>query len=246
MGRILLEAPVFNLAAAIEAARFGVDRIELCANFPEGGETPSPGMLSFLKKEIDIPVFVMIRPRGGDFCYSEKEISVMREDIKIMKDHGADGFVFGILDKEGKVNSNGCEVLIRSAGGLPCTFHRAFDASSEFEESLTRIINLGFQRILTSGQKNTVSEGIENIERLLELGNDRIIIMPGGGSRPEHVKRLRSFSNFQEIHASCKIKVKSDNHFFNPEVRFSSDEQDFKNRLAIDMSLVNEFLEEGE
>ena len=104
MKKYILEAPVFNLSAAIEAAEYGVDRIELCANFPEGGETPTVGMLNFLKKEIDIPIFPMIRPRGGDFCYSEKEVSVMREDIKILRDFGADGFVFGALESNGEIN----------------------------------------------------------------------------------------------------------------------------------------------
>ncbi len=246
MGRFLLEAPVFNLTAAIEAADYGVDRIELCANFPEGGETPSPGLLSFLKKEIDIPVFVMIRPRGGNFCYSEKEISVMREDIKVLRDHGADGFVFGVLNELGEVNTGGCEVLIRAAEGMPCTFHRAFDASSKFEESLYSIIDLGFDRVLTSGQKNTVSDGLENIKRLLEIAEDKIVIMPGGGSKSEHVNELRNFKNFSEIHASCKAWKPSANQFISSEVKFSDDPRNFSHYLGVDSDLVQEFRDQFE
>lgn len=115
MSKILLEAPVFNLQGALEAAKFGIDRLELCANFPEGGETPSAGMLRYLKSEVDIPVFVMIRPRGGDFVYSEKELLVMKQDIQLLGELGADGFVFGVLDEQGKVDQQANEFLKRVA-----------------------------------------------------------------------------------------------------------------------------------
>ena len=119
---MLLEAPVFNLQASLEAAQLGIDRLELCANFPEGGETPSAGMLRFLKREIDIPIFVMIRPRGGNFVYSPKELLVMKQDIQLLGDLGADGFVFGALDAQGSVNESACESLLRAAESKPCTF----------------------------------------------------------------------------------------------------------------------------
>ncbi|HSF54264.1 MAG TPA: copper homeostasis protein CutC, partial [Algoriphagus sp.] len=183
MSKILLEAPVFNLQGALEAAQFGVDRLELCANFPEGGETPSAGMLRFLKSEVDIPVFVMIRPRGGDFVYSQKELIVMKQDIQLLGELGADGFVFGILDEMGKVNEAACQMLLRAVGNKPCTFHRAFDASSDLDDSLEKIIHLGFQRILTSGGKNSLTEGLPVIQDLLQKASNRIIIMPGGGTK---------------------------------------------------------------
>ncbi|TFV94643.1 copper homeostasis protein CutC [Algoriphagus kandeliae] len=239
----LLEAPVFNIQSALDAARFGVHRLELCANFPEGGETPSAGMLQTLKSELDIPVFVMIRPRGGDFCYSPKELLVMKKDIEILGEMGADGFVFGVLDADGNIHSEACESLLRAASGKPCTFHRAFDVCRSPEESLEEIIRLGFRRILTSGAKNSVTEGIAFIEKLIQKAAGRIIIMPGGGSKPDHVLQLKKWEGFQEIHASCKTKVRSINQYFNPEVQFSTNSEDFKFHLGIDQIIVEEFLE---
>ncbi|MFN5337448.1 MAG: copper homeostasis protein CutC, partial [Bacteroidota bacterium] len=116
MSKILLEAPVFSVQAALDAAHLGIDRLELCANFPEGGETPSAGMLKVLKSELDIPIFVMIRPRGGDFVYTPKELWVMKQDIQLLADLGADGFVFGALDAKGYVQESACESLLRAAG----------------------------------------------------------------------------------------------------------------------------------
>lgn len=241
MEKILLEAPVFNLQAAMEAAQFGIDRLELCSNFPEGGETPSAGMLRFLKSEVDIPVFVMIRPRGGDFVYSQKEQIVMKQDIQLLTELGADGFVFGILDEKGKVNEAACKMLLRAAGEKPCTFHRAFDASSDLEDSLERIIDLGFQRILTSGGKNSLTEGLPVILELLEKANDRIIIMPGGGTKAEHVPILRKSGYLKEVHASCKVAKPSSNQFINEGLSFSASPLDFSLHFGVDPAVVNEF-----
>ncbi|MFC3878799.1 copper homeostasis protein CutC [Algoriphagus namhaensis] len=241
MGNIILEAPVFNVSAAIEAAQYGIDRIELCSNFPEGGETPSPGMLSFLKREIDIPIFVMIRPRGGDFCYSDKEVSIMKEDIKIHLDKGADGFVFGVLDSMGNVNSDACEALLRATEGLPCTFHRAFDASRNLNDSLEQIVSLGFNRILTSGGRNTVSEASQTLLELFDQAADRIIIMPGGGSKPEHIDQFSVNSFFTEIHASCKTWKKSANQFQRKGLIFSEEPKAFTHYLGVNEELVAEF-----
>lgn len=241
MSKILLEAPVFNLQGALEAAQFGVDRLELCANFPEGGETPSAGMLRFLKSEVDIPVFVMIRPRGGDFVYSQKELIVMKQDILLLGELGADGFVFGVLDENGRVNETACKMLLRAVGNKPCTFHRAFDASSDLHDSLERIIHLGFDRILTSGGKNSLSEGLPVIQDLLSKATDRIIIMPGGGTKAEHVPILKKTGYLKEIHASCKIPRTSPNQFVNSGLSFSGNPLDFSQRFGVDPALVNEF-----
>lgn len=243
MSKILLEAPVYNLEACMQAADAGVDRLELCSNFPEGGVTPSAGMLKILKSEIDLPVFVMIRPRGGDFAYSQKELMVMKRDIEILGELGADGFVFGVLDFQGKVNVDACESLIRSASGRPCTFHRAFDASSDYFDSLEKIIACKFQRILSSGGKNTVEEGIPLLKELMEVAKDRITIMPGGGTKPKHVTELKRTGFLREIHASCKTWRPSKNQFINPDLSFSDDPKSFSHHLEIDQNIVNEFLE---
>ncbi|MBC6368269.1 copper homeostasis protein CutC [Algoriphagus sp. AK58] len=241
MRKILLEAPVFNLQASLEAAELGIDRLELCANFPEGGETPSAGMLRFLKSEIDIPVFVMIRPRGGDFVYTQKELLVMKQDIQLLKDFGADGFVFGVLDPKGFVDQRANEFLKRAAGDKPCTFHRAFDASVDLFDSLEKIIDLGFDRILTSGGKNSLSDGLERVVQLLEKAKDRIIVMPGGGTKAEHVPMLQKSGYLKEVHASCKKAKPSDNEFINPDLSFSSSPLDYAFHFGIDPELVKGF-----
>lgn len=241
MERVLLEAPVFNLQAALEAAQYGIDRLELCANFPEGGETPSAGMLRFLKSEIDIPIFVMIRPRGGDFVYSQKELIVMKQDIRLLTEFGADGFVFGVLDEKGKVNEAACEMLLRAAGNKPCTFHRAFDASADLDDSLKKIIHLGFQRILTSGGKNSLTEGLPVILELLEKAKGQIIIMPGGGTKAEHVPILKQSGYLKEVHSSCKVAKPSNNQFVNKELSFSSMPLDYSYQFGVNPTVVNEF-----
>jgi copper homeostasis protein len=241
MSSILLEAPVFNVQAAMEAAEQGIDRLELCANFPEGGETPSAGMLRFLKSELDLPIFVMIRPRGGDFVYSSKELLVMKHDIQLLGDLGADGFVFGVLDAQGAVNESACEFLLRAAGSKPCTFHRAIDASANLQDSLKKIMQLGFQRVLTSGGKNSLSEGLDQVLELLRLAQDQLIVMPGGGLKPAHVPILRASGYLKEIHASCKLPKVSSNQFINPELSFSSTPLDYSTIFGIDPAVVEEF-----
>jgi len=241
MSNILLEAPVFNVQAAMEAAEQGIDRLELCANFPEGGETPSTGMLRFLKSELDLPIFVMIRPRGGDFVYSSKELLVMKHDIQHLGDLGADGFVFGVLDPQGTVNESACEFLLRAAGSKPCTFHRAIDASVNPQDSLKKIMQLGFQRVLTSGGKNSLSDGLDQVLELLSLAQDQLIVMPGGGLKPAHVPTLKTSGYLKEIHASCKLPKPSSNKFINQELSFSSAPLDYSTIFGIDPAVVEEF-----
>jgi len=238
---MLLEAPVFNLQASLEAAQLGIDRLELCANFPEGGETPSAGMLRFLKREIDIPIFVMIRPRGGNFVYSPKELLVMKQDIQLLGDLGADGFVFGALDAQGSVNESACESLLRAAESKPCTFHRAFDASADLTGSLEKIIQLGFHRVLTSGGENSIEEGLPQVMALLEQAKERIIILPGGGLKATHVSRLKESGYLKEVHASCKLAKPTDNQFVKSDLNFVGTPLDFSMNFGIDPQLVNEF-----
>lgn len=224
MEKIHFEAPVFTAEAAIQAARAGVDRLELCSSYAEGGETPGAGMLSWLKRKVAIPVFVMIRPRGGDFVYTPDEFEVMAEEIRHLDAAGADGFVFGALLPDGTVNTEACRDLVQAAAGKPCTFHRAFDLSRNPDESLEAIIGCGFRRILTSGMKNSAGEGLRLIIRMLELAGDRIIVMPGGGLKPEHVRTLKKTGLLKEIHASCKKIRESEVNFKNSRVQLHSND----------------------
>jgi copper homeostasis protein len=244
MGKILLEAPVFTVEAALKAAEYGIDRLELCSDFGEGGETPSAGALAFLKEKLEIPIFVMIRPRGGDFVYTSEELYVMKKDISILKNLGADGFVFGVLDQEGHVDKEACKYLINVAEELPCTFHRAFDIAADKKKALNTIIDLGFHRILTSGGENDVTKGLDTILELMEMAKDDIIIMPGGGSKPEHVSQLNQNGHLQEIHASCKSYRPTKSTYFHPSVSLSSDPLAFKQVLTVDQHMVNLFKKE--
>ena len=201
---ISLEIPVFSADDADIAAQLGADRLELCASYSEGGLTPGAGLLKVVKERVDIPIFAMLRPVGGHFNYSELEFEVMGQELKILKSFGADGFVFGILNQDKTVDIKACEKLINMAGGLPCTFHRAFDEVIKPYRALEEIKELGFKRILTSGQQPGVEQGIELLNGLLNFAGDDIIIMPGGGMRPEFINPLNQNRKLKEIHASCR------------------------------------------
>ncbi|MBD8489992.1 copper homeostasis protein CutC [Echinicola sp. CAU 1574] len=243
MSSIILEAPVFTVEAAIKASEYGINRLELCSDFLEGGETPTVGTLKYLKSKVKVPIFVMIRPRGGDFVYTNDELQVMKEDISILKEHGANGFVFGVLTPKGEVNIGACEQLIEVAEGLPCTFHRAFDASRNLEKSLEAVIECGFRRILTSGGKNTVTEGKEMIKKLLDKAGNRIIIMPGGGMKPELVEELSKSGNLKEIHASCKVWKNSASEYWNSNLELSAVPENQDKVLSVSKEEVEKFLQ---
>jgi len=235
MAKILLEAPIFNIESALQAEAFGIDRIELCADFSEGGTTPSTGIFSQLKKKLSIPIFVMIRPRGGDFVYSELETEAMVSDLKQFKLLGADGFVFGALQADGTIDTSICLKLIEAAGSSPCTFHRAFDITPNIENALETLIELGFQRVLTSGGKPSACSAIDVLQKLLHLTKNRIIVMPGGGLQAECILPLKETRLLKEIHASCRGLRKGKNEYHNPNLTIFSDV------LTINADVVKEF-----
>ncbi|HLT08203.1 MAG TPA: copper homeostasis protein CutC [Cyclobacteriaceae bacterium] len=238
---IRLEAPVYTLEAALSAADYGVDRLELCADFGEGGTTPSAGMLAHIKASVDIPVFVMIRPRGGDFVYSEGEIEVMKRDIAFFKSLGADGFVFGVLDKQGNVDRLACSRLLQAAGDSPCTFHRAIDAAADGMKSLEDVISLGFARVLTSGGMANVTEGLAVVKQMMQTAGERIIVIPGGGTLPTHLDELATTGFLREVHASCKAYRSSESQYFNPHLSLSEGNETVHEVLTIDQKLVEAF-----
>ncbi len=160
-----IEIACFNPESAMIAFENGADRIELCDGLAEGGTTPDFETVKQLRKKIDIPVFVMIRPRGGDFIYSDAEFEQMKHDLTQLKILQVNGFVFGILDEKDEVNREQNKELIELAKPYPCTFHRAFDRAKDLENSLEKVIECGFTTLLTSGQKPNVSEGKENLKK---------------------------------------------------------------------------------
>lgn len=198
-----IEIACFNPESAIIAFENGADRIELCDGLSEGGTTPDFETTKQLLEKINIPIFVMIRPRGGDFTYSEAEFEQMKNDLVQLKSLNVDGFVFGILDENDEVNIAQNKALVELAAPFQCTFHRAFDRAKNLEESLEKVIGCGFKTILTSGQKPNVSEGKENLKKLVELSDGRIEILVGGGLRSSNIEELRAFTKAGYFHSSA-------------------------------------------
>jgi len=191
MDKNQLEIACFNYESALIAQENGAHRIELCENMLLGGTTPNVVLTVRVREKLSIKMHVIIRPRGGDFVYSDEEFVEMKQDIKHFKKLGVDGFVFGILNPDGSVNKKRNQGLVHLAGSLPCTFHRAFDDVKDVQQSLEDVIDCGFRTILTSGQQTSVEEGIFNLEKIQKLANNRIEIMPGGGLRSSNIKLLQ-------------------------------------------------------
>lgn len=226
--------------SALKAAEGGAYRVELCAGIPEGGTTPSYGeikmarkYLNDCKKTSDCRLHVIIRPRGGDFLYSDDEIEIMVEDILMAKELGADGIAVGCLAADGRVDMDAMSKIMDAASEksdddskniataskkMDVTFHRAFDVCRNWEEALEDIISLGCSRILTSGQKANAYEGIPNLKELVERANDRIIIMPGCGVNPQNIKEIAIQTGAQEFHFSGRSSVESQMKYRNPMV----------------------------
>ena len=200
----MLEIAVFNIASALAAEKAGADRIELCENPYDGGTTPSYGTLKIAKEKIKIPVFPIIRPRGGDFLYSEIEFEIMQKDISLCKELGFEGVVIGLIQVDGNIDEIRTKALVDLAYPMEVTFHRAFDRAINPLVSLETIIRCGCQRILTSGQTPNAWDGKDLIKQLIEQGQDRIIIMPGSGIRSNHIKEMLSFTGAIEIHSSAR------------------------------------------
>ena len=217
-----------NSVASCRAAQDGgADRVELCAGIPEGGTTPSYGMIRSARKAIGIGLNVIIRPRGGDFLYSEEEIEEMLFDIEKAKELGADGLVFGCLLPDGSVDKKTMRILMEAAGDTPVTFHRAFDHCNDPFKALEDIIELGCARILTSGCRPTAYEGAGLLSELVQKAGDRIIIMPGCGVNERNIAETARLSGAREFHFSAREPVESGMTFRNPEVAMGSEDDPY-------------------
>lgn len=200
----LLEIACFNSDSAHIASAAGADRIELCAGADVGGTTPATATLSDIKASdhVKIPVFVMIRPRGGDFVYSEEEFIRMKASVEEHKSL-ADGFVFGILDRSHRIDLRRTSELVALAQPLPCTFHRAFDETIDLYKALEDVISCGLGTILTSGGESSAIEGCNQLQMLVSKAQGRIVIMPGGGVRSVNIKELQRRTNAAIYHSSA-------------------------------------------
>jgi copper homeostasis protein len=218
---MIIEIVVYNIESAINAQVGGADRIELCDNPAEGGTTPSVGVIEQVKKNLSIDVFVMIRPRGGDFCYSDHEFAAMQRDIEACKQLRVEGVVFGILTNDGRIDLERNKKLIDLARPMHVTCHRAFDMTRDPLEALEDCISVGFERILTSGQHPQAIKGIDLISKINRQANGRIVIMPGSGVNEDNVAELVSKTGASEIHFSARRFVASNGSSQNQLIRFT-------------------------
>jgi copper homeostasis protein len=204
----LTEVAVFTPKSALIAASNGAHRIELCSGYSEGGLSPSAATILYVREKVKIPIYVMIRPRVGDFVYDEPEKEIILRDVEFCRQAGADGVVFGALTPDGEVDKDFTRKVVGSAAPLSVTFHRAFDLCNDLEKALEDLIECGIHRVLTSGGKQTAVEAIPEIARLVKLSRGRIIILPGGGIGPGNIREFISKTGVQEIHFSAKKLVK--------------------------------------
>lgn len=208
-----LEVIAFNIESCLLAQKSGAHRIELCDNPGEGGTTPSFGFIKEARSVVNIELFPIIRPRGGDFLYSEVDFKIMKEDISVCKKMGCDGVVLGMLKEDGSIDTQRTTQLVELAYPMSVTFHRAFDRANHPYEALENIIDCGCERILTSGQKPTALEGISLIAALIKKAENRIIIMPGSGLRADNIKEIAQLSGATEFHSSARRSVESEMKF---------------------------------
>jgi len=198
-----LEIACFNLESALIAQENGADRVELCAGIEVGGTTPNFEIVKQAREKLSIDLYVMIRPRGGNFVYTEEEFQQMQTDIVALKQLNVAGFVFGILKEDNTINGEQNKMLVDLAKPLPCTFHRAFDEVINPFQALEQLIDCGFKTILTSGQAQNVMDGMNRLFELVKAANNRIIIMPGGGLRSSNIETLQQNTKVIYYHSSA-------------------------------------------
>jgi copper homeostasis protein len=214
-----LEVAVDSLESAFTAAQAGADRLELCAGLFEGGTTPSAGFLALAREHLNLDLFVIVRPRGGDFVYSAEEIRLMRHDIQVAKQLGANGIVAGVLTPDGQVDADRTAELLAEAAPLPFTFHRAFDWVADPLAALDTLIGLGCHRVLSSGQQRTAYEGRPLLRQMVGRAAGRLIVMPGGGVNERLVGKLWRDTGATEFHLSARTQRPSAMRYYNPQAR---------------------------
>lgn len=216
-----LEIIGFNIESCVAAQEGGASRIELCDNPSEGGTTPSYGFIKAAREKLLIELYVMIRPRGGDFFYSDDEFGIMKADIKMCKQCGCDGVVIGLLKKDGSVDKQRCRELVDLAYPLGVTFHRAFDRTKNPFSALEDIIEIGCERVLTSGQQPKAIEGAQVIKELIFRAHDRITIMPGSGVTANNIILVAENTGAKEFHSSAGVYTESAMSYINPSMNES-------------------------
>jgi len=233
----MLEVAVFNIESAIQAEGAGANRLELCENPNEGGTTPSYGTLCVVSSTISIPVFPIIRPRGGDFLYTDAEFEVMKNDITVCKELGFAGVVIGLLLPDGNIDIQRTKILVALAAPMAVTFHRAFDRCNDPIRGLHDIIETGCKRILTSGQVPSAPNALDLLQTLVKEAGDQIIIMPGSGVRGNNISNIKQVTKAKEFHSSARKVVPTNMQFVKESMQENLqnmlvDTADIKNMLA--------------
>jgi copper homeostasis protein len=207
MGPTILEICVDAVDSAQSAERGGAQRVELCSNLLEGGVTPSAGLIAIVRKNISIALQVMVRPRGGDFCYSDDEFAAMKQDILTAKSLRADGIVLGILNLDGSIDVSRTRELVELSKPLPVTFHRAFDVVTNLIQAMEDVISTGAHRILTSGGQPSAREGVSSLANLVKASAGRVTILAGGGINHRNVCEVVEKSGVREVHAGLRTII---------------------------------------
>jgi copper homeostasis protein len=215
---ITLEICLESVDAVIAAERGGAQRVELCANLLEGGITPSAGTIRAARNHAKLGINVMIRPRGGDFLYTDTEFESMQQDILVAKELGADGIVLGLLQPDGTVDVERTRQLVELAKPLPVTFHRAIDVSRDLLQALEDVISTGAARVLTSGGQSSVVDGAATVAEMVKAANERIIVMPGCGIRPDNVISILESTGADEVHIALNVETPSGMTFRKAEI----------------------------
>jgi copper homeostasis protein len=200
--RFVLEICVESVDHAVAAERGGAHRIELCSDLSSGGITPSAGLMQTARRHVSVPIHILIRPRSGDFCYSDHELETMRDDIQAAKQIGMDGLVLGILDENSRVDVERTKMLVELARPLPVTFHRAFDLTKNAATALEKVIQTGASRILTSGGEQRATDALLVLTHLVQAAKNRILIMPCGGINSANIVPIVRTTSAREIHTS--------------------------------------------
>lgn len=237
-GKYVIEIATSDFLTTQSAVQGGADRMELCANLAEGGTTPSFGHIKKCREAFNVLIYPIIRPRGGDFLYNAAEFEIMLQDVKLCKQLGCDGVVIGLLNRDGTIDTKRTSLLVEAAYPLGVTFHRAFDRCLDPFEAMEQLIEIGCERILTSGQKPVATDAVEMIAHLNKAADERIIIMPGSGVRKENIKMLAAQTGCVEFHSSLRSKLKSEMEFVHPA--FGGSEESYLNN-SIDSNEVIAF-----
>ena len=241
--RVLVEIAAHTIESAIAAQAGGADRAELFSNPAEGGVTPSEGFIAAVRERISLDLCVLIRPRGGDFCYSTEEFEAILQDVTAAKRLGANGVAVGIVNPDGTIDTERMSKLISTARPLSVTFHRAFDMCRDLPATVEGLIALGVDKILTSGGESSALEGIETLATLVRVAGSRISIVAAGGIKPENARRLVQYTGVRQIHAGLRTKVPSPMQFRRQRISFGPGDNEYE-RVIVKENDVRRLVEE--